>query len=75
MTEIAEHPAERVLLTPLQVSARIGLSTSTLAKLRMTSRGPKFVKVCGASVRYPSDLLESFIASQRPRRSTSDVAP
>lgn len=61
------------LLTPAQAAARVGLSVSTLAKQRcLRSDGPPFVRL-GSAIRYPSDELDEFIASQPRRRSTSDT--
>lgn len=61
-----------VLLTPEQLAQRTGLARATLAKLRLTSRGPVFTKV-GASVRYDSKDVESWLASLPRKRSTSDT--
>lgn len=71
MTATAEPPR---LLTPAQAAARLGLSTSTLAKLRcLRSDGPVFIRL-GAAIRYPEDALNAFVAAQPRRRSTSDSA-
>ena len=70
MTATTEPPR---LLTPAQAAARLGLSTSTLAKKRcMTSDGPIFLRL-GSAIRYPEDLLAEYIARQPLRRSTSDT--
>ena len=69
MTATAEPPR---LLTPAQAGARLGLSTSTLAKQRcQRSDGPVFIRL-GSAIRYPEDLLAEYIARQPLRRSTSD---
>lgn len=50
----------------------LGLSPSTLAKWRVSGRGPSFVKL-GSRVAYRTDDLEAWLAAQ-VRRSTSDSA-
>jgi excisionase family DNA binding protein len=60
-----------VLLSPEQVAERLGLSRSTLAKLRLTGGGPRFLKL-GAAVRYPEEELAIWLASKPRRASTSD---
>ena len=60
------------LLLPDAAAARLGLSKSTLAKLRMRGDGPRFVKF-GRAVRYDPADLDEFAASRR-RLSTSDSA-
>ncbi|MEZ5669891.1 MAG: helix-turn-helix domain-containing protein [Alphaproteobacteria bacterium] len=53
-----------------EAAAFIGLSTSTLAKLRLYGGGPVFCKL-GRRVVYRQSDLEDWLA-QRVRRSTSD---
>jgi predicted DNA-binding transcriptional regulator AlpA len=50
-------------------SAYVGLSTSTLAKRRVTGDGPEYVKI-GRNVIYRKSVLDSWMLSQR-RTSTS----
>jgi excisionase family DNA binding protein len=59
------------LLTPEQVAERLNLSVSTLAKLRLTTRGPAFRKF-GAAVRYDEGDLLEWIEQHPRRRSTSE---
>jgi hypothetical protein len=59
-----------VLLDTFQAADRTRLARATLAKLRVTGGGPPFVKL-GAKVLYDSADLESWIAAQGKRRSTS----
>jgi hypothetical protein len=59
------------LLKPLDAAEFLGLSTSNLAKRRMTGEGPRFVKMNGA-VRYDLEGLQDYI-NQSTRRSTSDA--
>lgn len=59
------------LLLPKEAARRLGLSPSTLAKMRVRGDGPPFVKL-GRSVRYDPSDLETYASSQR-RRSTSET--
>jgi hypothetical protein len=58
------------LLKPADAAEFLGLSTSNLAKRRMTGEGPRFVKMNGA-VRYDLEGLRAYV-NQSIRRSTSD---
>lgn len=58
------------LLHPQDAAKALGVSTSWLAKARLTGDGPSFVKI-GRAVRYPESSLRDYIRS-RTRRSTSD---
>jgi predicted DNA-binding transcriptional regulator AlpA len=69
-TEVARM-SHTVLLTPAQVAAAIGLSRSTLAKLRLTGGGPPFRKL-GSRVLYPQVALEEWIGSRPVFLSTSE---
>ena len=57
------------LRTPA-AAAYVGLTKSTLEKLRLTSNGPAFLKL-GRTVVYDVADLDSWLASRR-RTSTSD---
>jgi hypothetical protein len=48
---------------PATVAARLGVKDVTLTDWRFRKRGPKWVKV-GRLVRYPSALLEQWIAAR-----------
>lgn len=50
---------------------RVGLSVSTLNKLRLSGGGPIFLKLGRRVVYHPADL-EAWLATKR-RRSTSDA--
>ena len=60
----------RVLRTP-QAAAYVGLSASTLEKLRLTGNGPAFQKAGPKIVVYFPEDLDAWLNSQR-RKSTSD---
>lgn len=62
------------LLTDRDVATLTGLARSTLAKLRLSGKGPRFVKL-GAAVRYRADDVQMWVAAQPRRRSTSEIAP
>jgi predicted DNA-binding transcriptional regulator AlpA len=60
------------LLTPKQVAELLGLSTGTLAKMRMTGAGPVFLKR-GVSVRYTEIAVREWVQTLPARRSTADA--
>jgi predicted DNA-binding transcriptional regulator AlpA len=59
----------RRYLRPNQAAEFIGVSRSTLAKMRVYGTGPQYAKL-GRSVIYPHDKLEEYVAA-RLRSSTS----
>ena len=59
------------LLHPAEVAKLLGVSSSWLAKSRLTGTGPRFIKV-GRSVRHTRSALREFILS-RQRHSTSEA--
>lgn len=58
------------LLSPEQASNHLGLSMSTLAKMRLRGDGPSFIKLGPRRVAYRETDLEEWIDSNR-FRSTS----
>jgi predicted DNA-binding transcriptional regulator AlpA len=60
----------RNLLKTAEVSVRLKISQSTLAKWRVLGKGPEFVKL-GTAVRYDESVIDQ-LAAQSTRRSTSD---
>jgi predicted DNA-binding transcriptional regulator AlpA len=60
----------RVVRTPA-ASDYLGLSASTLEKLRLTGGGPRFVRIGTRAIGYCIDDLDAFIEGGR-RTSTSD---
>jgi predicted DNA-binding transcriptional regulator AlpA len=58
------------LLHPRDTAKILNVSTSWLAKERMSGTGPRFVKI-GRSVRYPESALRDYIKA-RTRGSTSE---
>lgn len=65
-------PVPRQRMRADAAGAYLGLSTSTLAKLRCTGGGPAFTKL-GRVVVYDREDLDAWVAEQGKRRSTSDV--
>jgi predicted DNA-binding transcriptional regulator AlpA len=59
-----------ILLDSFQAANWLSLSTSTLAKLRLTGKGPVYVKL-GRRVAYRNDDLEAWVELHRVR-STSE---
>jgi predicted DNA-binding transcriptional regulator AlpA len=60
-----------VLRTP-QAAAYVGLSTSTLEKLRLTGNGPVYQKAGPKIVVYRIEDLDAWLSAHR-RTSTSDT--
>jgi predicted DNA-binding transcriptional regulator AlpA len=58
------------LLRVREAAARLGLSKSTLDKMRCDGRGPPFVKITGKIVGYDPADLDAY-AQSRKRQSTS----
>ena len=55
-------------------AAYVGLSASTLAKMRLRGDGPPFIKAGAKIVLYAVAELDAWLASRR-RLSTSDPGP
>jgi predicted DNA-binding transcriptional regulator AlpA len=58
------------LLHPTEVAKILGVSNSWLSKSRLTSTGPRFIKI-GRAVRYTMSAVREYILS-RQRNSTSE---
>jgi predicted DNA-binding transcriptional regulator AlpA len=63
------QPPASVLLDVRQAAARLGLSKSTLDKMRCRGAGPKFVKSTDRAVRYDPKDLDAWVEARR-RQST-----
>ena len=61
---------DQLVLDARRAAQQLGLSTSTLAKLRLSGDGPAYCKLGRRVVYRPEDLTEWL--STRRRRSTSD---
>lgn len=53
------------LLNVRQAAARLGLSKSTLDKMRCAGKGPRFIKSTDRAVRYDPADLDAWIAARR----------
>lgn len=62
--------ANQTLLKPEGAAERLGLSKSTLAKMRLSGEGPPYVKL-GRRVGYILADLDEWVQSKR-HRSTSE---
>lgn len=60
------------LLRVREAAARLGLSKSTLDKMRCDGRGPRYVKITSKLVGYDPADLDDY-AESRKRQSTSDL--
>lgn len=60
------------LLDVREAAARLGLSKSTLDKMRCSGRGPRFIRATDRAIRYDPDDLQAF-ADERRLRSTSEI--
>lgn len=65
------HPTSRMLRTE-DAANYVGLSASTLCKLRLAGDGPNYIKI-GKSVVYDPADLAAWLSTKR-RRSTSVAA-
>lgn len=63
--------AARILRTA-DAADYLGLSSSTLEKMRVYGTGPEFVRIGLRSVGYTLEALELWVNARR-RRSTSDI--
>jgi excisionase family DNA binding protein len=61
------------LITQKEAARRLGISTRTLERYRVTGTGPAFTRL-GKLVRYRPEDLAEFVNSNR-RRSTSEEQP
>jgi predicted DNA-binding transcriptional regulator AlpA len=62
------------LLTSAQAAAVVGLSRSSLNKMRVYGSGPNFCKL-GRSVRYRSDDLTAWVTERVITSTSDDRAP
>lgn len=71
---VEAEPVGRRLIDVREAARRLGLSKSTLDKMRCTGSGPPFVRATGRAVRYDVNDLAEF-ASARRQRTTRDTLP
>ncbi len=56
-----------LLLNVREAAARLGLSKSTLDKMRCAGKGPRYVKSTDRAVRYDPEDLDAWIAARKTR--------
>ena len=61
---------QRILRTPA-ASAYIGLSASTLEKMRLTGEGPRFLRLGSRAVGYDVRDLDAWLDQQRTETAAS----
>jgi predicted DNA-binding transcriptional regulator AlpA len=62
-----QQPASRRMLTRQEAAEYLSISCASLSRWAADRSGPPFVKLgdgSTAAVRYPSDLLDDYIASR-----------
>ncbi|MFV3131123.1 helix-turn-helix transcriptional regulator [Niveispirillum sp. KHB5.9] len=50
-------------MTPAEVASLLDVSKKTLERWRMTGKGPKFCRVSKKTIRYPADLLATYLTA------------
>jgi predicted DNA-binding transcriptional regulator AlpA len=71
LTEKEQHVTSGAMLDTHQVADRLGVSSTTVRKWRMSGDGPPWLKLPGGTVRYDPGTLAEWIESRR-RESTTD---
>lgn len=56
-----------LMLNVREAAARLGLSKSTLDKMRCAGKGPRYVKSTDKAVRYDPADLDAWIAARRSK--------
>lgn len=71
--DVPEDGSADNLVDVREAARRLGLSKSTLDKMRCSGRGPLFIRATDRSIRYDPKDLRAF-RQQRRRRTTSELA-
>lgn len=71
---VASMAEPRRLLDVREAALRLGLSKSTLDKMRCVGRGPRFIKATDRAIRYDPADLEAFAAERRRQTTSQDAA-
>ena len=71
LEQVGNFAARRVLRTP-EAADYIGLSPSTLEKMRGSGDGPVFVRLGGRAVGYDIQDLDDWLDEQRNSSTTGD---
>jgi predicted DNA-binding transcriptional regulator AlpA len=69
--QVSPFPIQRRVLRTPDAALYLGLTASTLEKMRLTGDGPRFIRLGARAVGYARDDLDAFVDAGR-RRSTSD---
>jgi predicted DNA-binding transcriptional regulator AlpA len=64
----------RILRTP-EAATYVGLSASTLEKMRLSGDGPRFIRLGGRAIGYDVQDLDTWVDGQRRAASTGDSQP
>ena len=71
---VASMAEPRRLLDVREAALRLGLSKSTLDKMRCLGRGPRFIRATDRAIRYDPADLEAFAADRRRQSTSQDAA-
>lgn len=71
---VASVAEPRRLLDVREAALRLGLSKSTLDKMRCLGRGPRFIRATDRAIRYDPADLEAFAAERRRQSTSQDAA-
>lgn len=66
-TKQSVQSAPGSLLNVRQAAARLGLSKSTVDKMRGAGKGPRFIKSTDRAIRYDPKDLDAWIEARRSR--------
>ena len=62
----------RRILRTREAAEYVGLSPSTLEKLRLSDRGPRFIRLGGRAVGYDIKDLDEWLDARRDERAGDD---
>ncbi|WP_411572525.1 helix-turn-helix transcriptional regulator [Tropicimonas sp. TH_r6] len=68
------HNAETDLLTPAMAAERVGISASTLKRMRLRGEGPRVLRLTARTIRYRRTDLDTWLrdCQHDPRGSAND---
>ncbi|WP_373320077.1 helix-turn-helix transcriptional regulator [Ruegeria spongiae] len=61
MADVSSASSPSGLLTPDQVAHRLGISPSTLKRMRLRGEGPNAVKITRRTIRYQAAELDAWL--------------
>lgn len=71
MNPASKSAASGAILRVQDAATRVGLSVSTLNKMRCDGRGPRFIKLTGKIVGYAVEDLDAWVEKRRSVAGTS----